>query len=163
MSIYENLLSRFFVDQSVLSLIHQSCHIYDCWAGTGKESLIFVNWKKNRESRGKQEYGLKHLGVMGVWKWFFQVGLSVSVPVFGSWRQECQRFQFFFQFLTIFLTFTKICFCSPPVWTWGTQAPGIKIRVTEKEKEHKVLGILTRTEWRKGNSYLRERLLHLES
>lgn len=83
-SIYESLLNSFFGEQSVLSLIHQSCHIHDCWAGTGKDSLIFVNWKKNRESRGKQEYSLRHLGGMGDWNWFLQSWLSVSVPVFCS-------------------------------------------------------------------------------
>lgn len=52
--------------------------------------------------------------------------------------QEFQRFQGVFEFLTIFLNFTKICFCDPLVWTWGMQALGVEIRVTEKEKENKV-------------------------
>lgn len=43
------------------------------------------------------------------------------------------------------------------------QAPGIKTRVAEKEKENKVSGAPTRTGCSKGNSYLRERLLYLES
>jgi len=36
----------------------------------------------------------------------------------------------------------------------------VKIRVTEKEREGKELGVLTRTEWTKESSYLRERLLY---
>lgn len=40
---------------------------------------------------------------------------------------------------------------------------GIKIRVTEEDREGKEWGVLRRTEWTKESSYLRERLFYLLS